>query len=175
MSLLKSRLIALVMGTWLFICSSCSIIGGDDYASYKIEQLIHNIENKDVKKSLDLFAPNIKKNAFDLESKMKRVISEFHGSYEKILERGASESKEQDGTKVIRFYDYLSWNVKTSETLYYFRILWCFHDSYDSNNVGIWNFIMEEHKAGQEAIKTDYKEWTEGSKYRGITFAGDEV
>ena len=76
-----------------------------------------------------------------------------------------------DGFKQVRFLPMAACELYTTDSKYYFSLLYCCIDDYDDKNIGIWNLLVQKCSDEDDAFipYSSYEEWKNSDKYRGIT------
>ncbi len=169
---LKSRLIAFAASIvgYLLPVTSCGYKSDDTMAKEFFVDLTNAIVEKDEGRVRSLFAPNIINAVANFDKKMESLISYVTGDLISRKYNGTGAEYTIDNMKQQRLLP-IGDELITSECKFYFTILYCCIDDFDSNNKGIWNLMVQKCKNEDDAFipYSSYEEWKHGTTYRGIT------
>lgn len=161
MRLIYKRLIV-VLACILFICtlSSCGIKDSDGkVAKDSVINLISYIEEKDTINIKKMFAPVTVDKVFDLDNQIIELCNVFSGNYKSISDNGLGTTESIENGIKEKTFDML-YTVYTTNSEYYFSILWQVVDDKDSNNIGIWSLYIELSE--DDNNPTPHDVWVDG-------------
>lgn len=139
-------------------------------AKEELNLVANNILKKERTSVLELFSENIRTKINGFDDHVDELIQYVTGTFISTLYTGTGADYKIDNLKQVRFLPMAGCEVYTTDSKYFFSLLYCCEDDYDSKNVGLWN-LMVQNCAYQESFVTysSYDEWINGDKYRGIT------
>ena len=105
-------------------------------------------------------------NISNFDEQVSKLISYVSGTYISSQYTGTGAEYTIDGFKQVRFLPMAACELYTTDSKYYFSLLYCCIDDYDDKNIGIWNLLVQKCTF---IPYSSYEEWKNSDKYRGIT------
>ena len=142
----------------LVLMSSCTYKSDDNMA-------------RDDKELKNLFAYNVSSKISNFDEQVSKLISYVSGTYISSQYTGTGAEYTIDGFKEVRFLPMAACELYTTDSKYYFSLLYCCIDDYDDKNIGIWNLLVQKCSDEDDTFipYSSYEEWKNSDKYRGIT------
>lgn len=155
----------------LVIMSSCTYKSDDDIAEEKFLLLINLIFENNKTEITNLFSENISDRIDNFDNQVLELIDFVEGTYLSSKYTGTGAEYTIDGFEQVRFLPISACELYTTDSKYYFSILYCSVDDFDGQNVGIWNLLVQKCSDKDDAFMpySSYEEWMNSDKYRGIT------
>lgn len=151
--------------------SSCNYNRDDKIAREEYISVVNNILKENDKELKKLFAYNVSSKISNFDEQVIELISYVSGTYISSQYTGTGAECTIDGFKEVRFLPMTACELYTTDSKYYFSLLYCNIDDYDDKNIGIWNLLVQKCYKEDETFKpySSYDEWINSDKYRGIT------
>lgn len=155
----------------LVMLSSCKYNNDDDIAKEEYLIVVNSILEKQNDELKTLFADNISSHINNFQDQVAELVNFVTGDYVSAKYTGTGAEYTIDGFNQVRFLPMSACELYTTESKYFFSILFCSIDDFDTKNVGIWNLMVQRcEDADDEFISySSYEEWMNSDKYRGIT------
>ena len=155
----------------LVLMSSCTYKSDDNMAREEYISVVNNILQKNDKELKNLFACNVSSKISNFDEQVSKLISYVSGTYISSQYTGTGAEYTIDGFKQVRFLPMAACELYTTDSKYYFSLLYCCIDDYDDKNIGIWNLLVQKCSDEDDAFipYSSYEEWKNSDKYRGIT------
>ena len=166
-TIIKTALCALS----LVLMSSCTYKSDDNMAREEYISVVNNILQKNDKELKNLFAYNVSSKISNFDEQVSKLISYVSGTYISSQYTGTGAEYTIDEFKQVRFLPMAACELYTTDSKYYFSLLFCCIDDYDDKNIGIWNLLVQKCSDEDDAFipYSSYEEWKNSDKYRGIT------
>lgn len=151
--------------------SSCWYKGDDATAKEEYSLLVKYTLERKKGELTNLFAENIRTKLEAFDEQVRKLMDYVTGSFVSSVYKGGGAEYTIDNLKQKRFLFMAACELFTTDSKYFFSLLYCSADDYESKNIGIWNLMVQKCKSKDDAFVpyNSYKEWTYGSRYRGIT------
>lgn len=155
----------------LIMLSSCNYNSDDNIAREEYMSVVNNILEKDDTELKKLFAYNVSSKISNFNEQVIELINYVSGTYISSQYTGTGAEYTIDEFKEVRFLPMAACELYTTDSKYYFSLLYCNIDDYDDKNIGIWNLLVQKCDSEDETFEpySSYDEWMNGDKYRGIT------
>ena len=153
------------------LMSSCTYKCDDDIAEEKFSSLINLIFENNKTELKNLFSVNVRVKINNFDSELLELINFVDGTYLSSKYTGTGAEYTIEGFKQVRFLPMSACELYTTDSKYYFSILYCSIDDSDAQNVGIWNLLVQKCNGEDDAFipYSSYEEWMNSDRYRGIT------
>ncbi|MDD5885852.1 MAG: DUF5104 domain-containing protein [Erysipelotrichaceae bacterium] len=155
----------------LMVLSSCQYKSDDDMAKEEYISVVNRILENKIDELKSLFACNISSKIIRFQDQVIELINYVTGEYISSKYTGTGAQYMIDDFKQVRFLPMAACELYTTDSKYYFSVLYCSIDDFDAGNVGIWNLMVQKCKGENDAFipYSSYEDWKDSDKYRGIT------
>lgn len=155
----------------LIMLSSCNYNSDDKIAKEEYLTIINNILEENDEELKKIFAYNVSSKIANFDNQIIELINYVSGTYISSKYTGTGAEYTIDGFKEVRFLPMVACELYTSDSKYYFSLLYCNIDDNDDKNIGVWNLMVQKCGNNDETFEpySSYDEWINSDKYRGIT------
>lgn len=165
----RMKILPIVATMPIIFLSSCHIIVTDEEVENAFSSLVGKIAEGDASSIKRLFSEHVREEVSDLEEDILSLIEFWNGDIVEITKGPRGDFKTLDNLEQQWLVDYNAWEVETTSHRYYFNILWCFIDDFDSENIGMMKLMVSLSPYGEDSPSLSGQEWLYGDSYRGIT------
>lgn len=134
----------------------------DEIAATQFRDIWGAIKTQDTEKLLEMFSPNVRREVPNLAEQADALFELVHGEVVSRNDRDCMSSDAHyhgDGTSTKILYS--GYDITTSEYIYRFYIVSCYHDTADPDSVGLHSlFVMP--------IPVDQATWRIEIAYHGV-------